>query len=88
MYIVGQEEIDAIARVIRSGALFRYGIGAECDRCMRRTMGATNVACDHHGMNDATLTRRVCSRAAVLGFPGAAGSVSPAAHSFRSAAAS
>ena len=32
MYIVGQEEIDAIAQVIRSGALFRYGIGSECDR--------------------------------------------------------
>ena len=32
MYIVGQEEIDAIAEVIRKGALFRYGIGAECDR--------------------------------------------------------
>jgi dTDP-4-amino-4,6-dideoxygalactose transaminase len=31
MYIAGQEEIDAIARVIRSGALFRYGIGKECD---------------------------------------------------------
>ena len=31
MYIVGQEEIDAIAQVIRSGALFRYGIGGECD---------------------------------------------------------
>src|SRR5262245_46014835 len=26
MYDVGQEEIDAIAQVIRSGALFRYGI--------------------------------------------------------------
>ena len=32
MYRVGQEEIDAIARVIRDGALFRYGVGAECDR--------------------------------------------------------
>ena len=32
MYQVGQEEIDAIARVIRSGALFRYGVGSECDR--------------------------------------------------------
>ena len=25
MYIVGEEEIEAIARVIRSGKLFRYG---------------------------------------------------------------
>ena len=32
MYQVGQEEIDALARVIRDGALFRYGVGAECDR--------------------------------------------------------
>jgi len=36
MYIVGQEEIDAIAAVIRSGALFRYGIGSECDRFEQR----------------------------------------------------
>ncbi len=32
MFIVGEEEIAAIARVIRSGALFRYGVGGECDR--------------------------------------------------------
>ena len=32
MYQVGQEEIDAVTRVIRSGALFRYGVGHECDR--------------------------------------------------------
>ena len=32
MYIVGQEEIDAIAKVIRIKALFRYGVGSECDR--------------------------------------------------------
>ena len=32
MYQVGQEEIDAIARVIRSQALFRYGVGNECER--------------------------------------------------------
>src|SRR6185312_7239661 len=32
MYIVGQEEIDAVAKVIRAGALFRYGVGSECDR--------------------------------------------------------
>lgn len=47
MYIVGQEEIDAMARVIRSGALFRYGIGAECDRFERRYaeyLGTSHVA--------------------------------------------
>jgi dTDP-4-amino-4,6-dideoxygalactose transaminase len=32
VYIAGEEEIAAIARVIRSGALFRYGVGSECDR--------------------------------------------------------
>src|SRR5437879_3488041 len=32
MYVVGEEEIEALARVIRSNALFRYGIGNECDR--------------------------------------------------------
>ncbi|MGO8800797.1 MAG: DegT/DnrJ/EryC1/StrS family aminotransferase, partial [Roseiarcus sp.] len=31
MYQVGEEEIDAIARVIRSNALFRYGVGNECE---------------------------------------------------------
>ena len=36
MYIVGQEEIDAIGNVLRSGALFRYGVGNECDRFERR----------------------------------------------------
>src|SRR5437016_5881948 len=36
MYIVGEEEIEAIARVIRSGALFRYGIGTECERFENR----------------------------------------------------
>src|SRR5215469_17637853 len=32
MYVVGEEEVAAIAKVIRSGALFRYGVGGECDR--------------------------------------------------------
>ncbi|MER8417112.1 aminotransferase class I/II-fold pyridoxal phosphate-dependent enzyme [Mesorhizobium sp. M1329] len=32
MYTAGEEEIEAIARVIRSGALFRYGKDSECDR--------------------------------------------------------
>ena len=30
MYIVGEEEIQAIAGVIRSGELFRYGLGDRC----------------------------------------------------------
>ena len=32
MYIIGQEEIDAVAQVINSKALFRYQIGKECER--------------------------------------------------------
>jgi dTDP-4-amino-4,6-dideoxygalactose transaminase len=32
MYIVGDEEIAAVTKVIRDGTLFRYGIGSECDR--------------------------------------------------------
>ncbi|HKD47403.1 MAG TPA: DegT/DnrJ/EryC1/StrS family aminotransferase [Rhizomicrobium sp.] len=32
MYVIGQEEIDALARVVQSRALFRYGIGRECER--------------------------------------------------------
>ena len=32
MYVIGEEEIAAVAKVIRSGALFRYGVGGECDR--------------------------------------------------------
>ena len=32
MYQVGEAEIEALARVVRSGALFRYGVGHECER--------------------------------------------------------
>src|ERR1700730_15856054 len=32
MYVVGREEIDALAKVITTNALFRYGVGNECDR--------------------------------------------------------
>lgn len=32
MYVVGQEEIDAVTKVLRDNALFRYGIGHECER--------------------------------------------------------
>jgi dTDP-4-amino-4,6-dideoxygalactose transaminase len=32
MYIIGQEEIDAVARIVNSKQLFRYGIGHECER--------------------------------------------------------
>ena len=47
MYIVGQEQIDAIAEVIRKGALFRYGTGSECERFEQRYaehLGVSHVA--------------------------------------------
>ena len=47
MYKVGEEEIEAIAQVLRSGALFRYGIGGECDRFEERYaayLGVPHVA--------------------------------------------
>ena len=36
MYIVGEEEVDALAKVIRTGNLFRYGAPGECDRFEQR----------------------------------------------------
>jgi dTDP-4-amino-4,6-dideoxygalactose transaminase len=36
MYIIGQEEIDAMARVVTSGELFRYGVGHQCERFEQR----------------------------------------------------
>lgn len=47
MYIVGEEEAAAIAKVISSGALFRYGVGGECDRFEERYaehLGVKHVA--------------------------------------------
>src|SRR6201996_1863429 len=36
MYVAGEEEIEAIAKIIRSGALFRYRDGSECERFEKR----------------------------------------------------
>lgn len=36
MYFAGEEEIEAIARVIRSGQLFRYRDNSECERFEKR----------------------------------------------------
>ena len=36
MYRVGQKEVDAVARVLLSGELFRYHIGGECERFEKR----------------------------------------------------
>ena len=48
MYVVGREEIDAIAKVIESGALFRYGVGSECDRFEARY--ANYLGCRHFAL--------------------------------------
>jgi len=48
MYIVGEEEIEALARVIRSGALFRYGKESECDRFEERY--AHYLGCKHFAL--------------------------------------
>ncbi len=36
MYVVGEEEVEALASIVRKGALFRYGVGGECERFERR----------------------------------------------------
>jgi dTDP-4-amino-4,6-dideoxygalactose transaminase len=57
MYIAGEEEIEAIARVIRENKLFRYGIGQECDRFERRYaryLGVKHFALAASGSNALT----------------------------------
>lgn len=57
MYIAGQDEIDAIARVIQGNALFRYGIGHECDRFETRYakyLGVKHFALSASGSNALT----------------------------------
>ena len=48
MYVVGDEEIEAIAKVIRSGKLFRYGEFGECDRFEQRY--AEYLGVDHFAL--------------------------------------
>jgi len=49
MYVVGDEEIEAIARVIRSGKLFRYEDDGECERFEKRYA-------EYLGVSDTALT--------------------------------
>ena len=54
MYAAGQEEIDAIANVIRNHALFRYGVGGECVRFesrYARYLGVKHFALAASGSN-------------------------------------
>ncbi len=48
MYVVGEEEIEAIARVICSGALFRYSATSECERFEQRY--AKYLGCRHFAL--------------------------------------
>ncbi len=36
MYVMGEEEVEALTNVIRSGKLFRYGHGDQCETFERR----------------------------------------------------
>jgi dTDP-4-amino-4,6-dideoxygalactose transaminase len=52
VYLVGQEEIDALTKVVRTGSLFRYGVGKECDRFESRYaayLGAKHFALSASG---------------------------------------
>ena len=49
MYVVGDEEIEAIAKVIRSGKLFRYEDDSECERFETRYA-------EYLGVSDTALT--------------------------------
>ncbi|MBA3517638.1 MAG: DegT/DnrJ/EryC1/StrS family aminotransferase [Rhizobiales bacterium] len=48
MYIVGEEEISALANVIREGKLFRYSESSECDRFEERY--AEYLGVDHFAL--------------------------------------
>jgi len=57
MYIIGQEEIDAVARIINSRQLFRYSIGHECERFEARYaayLGARHFSLAASGSNALT----------------------------------
>ena len=52
MYGVGEQEIEAIARVIRSGKLFRYGEEGQCATFEKRYaayLGASHFALSASG---------------------------------------
>ncbi|MEX0886660.1 MAG: DegT/DnrJ/EryC1/StrS family aminotransferase [Phycisphaeraceae bacterium] len=48
MFTIGQEELDAVAKVLNSGKLFRYTEDGECDRFEQRY--AQHLGVDHVGM--------------------------------------
>ena len=57
MYVVGDEEIEAVARLIRGRELFRYHEGGECERFEKRYaefLGVSEVALTASGTNALT----------------------------------
>ena len=54
MYRVGQKEVDAIAKVLLSGDLFRYHVGGECTRFEKRW--AKHVGVQHCRMTSSGTT--------------------------------
>ena len=67
MYVVGEEEANAVAQVIRSGALFRYGIGNECERFETRYashLGVRHFALAASGSNALAAAMTAASRTA------------------------
>lgn len=68
MYVAGQEEIDALARVIRANALFRYGVGNECERFEARY--AKHLGVKHFALAASGSNALVAAMAAVGLGPG------------------
>lgn len=68
MYRVGQPEIDAIAKVIQSGELFRYHPGGECERFEKRW--AEYLGVKHATMTSSGTTAIVAALAGVGVGPG------------------
>ncbi len=57
MYRIGQKEVDAVAKVLLSGKMFRYGLGGECSRFERRYarfLGVKHVYLTASGTNSIT----------------------------------
>jgi dTDP-4-amino-4,6-dideoxygalactose transaminase len=57
MYIIGEEEIEALAEVVRSGKIFRYNLGNQCETFERRYaefLGVKHVNLTASGTNALT----------------------------------
>ncbi|MBI83847.1 MAG: DegT/DnrJ/EryC1/StrS aminotransferase [Planctomycetaceae bacterium] len=57
MYVIGEKEIEAVTEAIRSGKLFRYGVGNQCETFERRYaefLGVQHVSLTSSGTNALT----------------------------------